>query len=81
MRRYDITKGDGYFEVKLQDEYDNYTKTYFRTLESANLFVIKWFEDTEKRNEEVNLTNRAILNCIEIDRRSGLLTNNEDNLD
>ncbi len=49
-----------------------------------------YIEDIEKRAEEIwsnevkpkeDLLHKAILNCIELDKKSGILTGNRDNLD
>ena len=82
MRKYNITRdSDDFFKVEVSDEYGFNTTVYERNILNASKYVIDWWENADERKHTNDLMNKAILNCIEIDKKSGLLTNNRDNLD
>ena len=82
MRKYNITRdSDDFFKVEVSDEYGFNTTVYERNILNASKYVIDWWENADERKNNNDLMNKAILNCIEIDKKSGLLTNNRDNLD
>ena len=82
MRKYNITRdSDDFFKVEVSDEYGFNTTVYERNILNASKYVIDWWENADERKKTNDLMNKAILNCIEIDKKSGLLTNNRDNLD
>ena len=80
-RNYKITPIDEFFKVEVSDEYGNNTTVYERSLLNASKYVTDWWENADERKHTNDLMNKAILNCIEIDKKSGILTNNRDNLD
>ena len=80
-RNYQITPDGEWFKVKVSDEYGFNTTVYERSLLDASKYVTDWWENADERKKSHNLMNKAILNCIEIDKKSGLLTSNRDNLD
>ena len=80
-RNYEIKLDGEWFKVKISDEYGYNTTVYERSLLDASKYVLDWWENADERKESHNLMNKAILNCIEIDKKSGLLTSNRDNLD
>ena len=80
-RNYKITPIDEFFKVEVSDEYGNNTTVYERSLLNASKYVTDWWENADERKHTNDLMNKAILNCIEIDKKSGLLTGNRDNLD
>ena len=47
----------------------------------SSKFIINWWENADKRKKANDLMHKAILNCIELDKKGGLLTGNKDNLD
>jgi|TARA_R100001443_G_scaffold26011_1_gene39142 hypothetical protein len=82
MRKYNITKShNDFYKVKATDEYGFTTIVYERTKDSASEYLLNWFDKTEDRKKSKELMNKAILNCIELDKTSGILTGNRDNLD
>ena len=80
-RNYEITPDGEWFKVKVSDEYGFNTTIYERSLLNASKYVIDWWESADERKETNDLMNKAISNCIEIDKKSGLLVGNRDNLD
>ena len=80
-RNYEITPDGEWFKVKVSDEYGFNTTIYERSLLNASKYVIDWWENAEERKATNDLMNKAISNCIEIDKKNGLLTSNRDNLD
>jgi hypothetical protein len=81
-RKYNITKDcNDFFKVEASDEYGFNTTVYERSLLDASKYVLDWWNSADERRESHNLMNKAILNCIEIDKKNGLLTSNRDNLD
>ena len=81
-RNYKITKdSDDFFKVEVSDEHGFNTTVYERNVLSASKYVLDWWENADERKKTNDLMNKAILNCIEIDKKSGLLTGNRDNLD
>ena len=80
-RNYEITPDGEWFKVKVSDEYGFNTTIYERSLLNASKYVIDWWENADERKETNDLMNKAILNCVEIDKKNGLLTSNRDNLD
>ena len=67
MRDYKITPNGEWFKVEVSDEYNNNTVVYKKNVIQASLFIMKWWEDTEKREKSNDLLAKAILNCKEID--------------
>ena len=81
MRDYKITPNGEWFKVEVSDEYNNSTVVYKKNVIQASLFIMKWWEDTEKREKSNNLLANAIYGCIKLDEELGLLKGNRDNLD
>ena len=81
-RKYNITKdSDDFFKVEVSDEYGFNTTVYERNILDASKYVINWWENADKRKKASDLMHKAILNCMELDEKSGILTGNRDNLD
>ena len=49
--------------------------------DDAMIYIIKWWEKSEEREESNKLMSRAIMSCQKIDIESGILTGNRDGLD
>ena len=82
MRKYNITRdGDDFFKVEVSDEYGFTTTIYERNILDASRYILNWWENADERKHTNNLMNKAITNCIEIDKRSGILKGNSDGLD
>tara|TARA_R110002096_G_scaffold396735_1_gene592659 strand:- start:84 stop:347 length:264 start_codon:yes stop_codon:yes gene_type:complete len=84
-RKYNITEevksfGTTY-KVEMWDEYGNYSCVYERTVELATERIYDWWEETKEREESKKIRNKAIRECIEIDRNSGITSRNRDCLD
>ena len=80
-RNYNITPSGEWFKVEVSDEYNNQTTVYEKNVIQASIFINKWFEDTEKREEKHQLLANAIYGCTKLDEELGLLKDNRDNLD
>jgi hypothetical protein len=81
MKKYNITIEGDFFKVEVSDKYGCETTVYERNILDASKFVYDWWEDTENRKKSNDLMNKAILNCIKLDKKSGILTGNRDGLD
>ena len=82
MRKYNITRdSDDFFKVEVSDEYGFNTTVYERNILNASKYVIDWWENADERKHSNDLMNKAVKEMIEIDKRSGILTGNRDNLD
>ena len=80
-RNYIVTPCDYGYKVEVWDDYSKYVCVYEKTCEQASDFIIKWWEMSEENKKSDELMSKAILNCIELDKRGGLLKGNRDNLD
>ena len=81
-RKYNITKDcNDFFKVEASDEYGFNTTVYERNILNASKYVIDWWENADERKHTNDLMNKAVKEMIEIDKRSGILTGNRDNLD
>jgi hypothetical protein len=81
MKKYNITIEGDFFKVEVSDKYGCETTVYEKNILDASKFVYDWWEDTENRKKSNDLMNKAILNCIKLDKKSGILTENRDGLD
>ena len=83
--RYEITpKEMSYgmsYKTEAWDEYGAYTCVYEPTDWEAMRYILKWWEGSKERKKSNDLLNRAIHECHQIDRKSGILTGNRDGLD
>ena len=80
-RKYTMTPKGEWFKVEVWDEYGNYTSVYEKNVIQSSLFIIKWWNNTENREESNKLMNRAIISMNKIDKENGILTGNSDGLD
>ena len=80
-RNYILTPCNYGYKVEVWDNYGKYTCVYEKTREQASDFVMKWWEMSEENKKGDELMSKAILNCIELDKKGGLLKGNKDNLD
>ena len=69
-RNYTITPDGDFFKVEVSDEYGYNTTVFEKNVIQASLFIIKWWENSEKRKENNDLLAKAILNCKEIDSKN-----------
>jgi len=80
-RNYVLTLCDYGYKVEMWDDYGKYRCVYEKTRESASDIIMKWWEKSEENKKNDELMSKAILNCIELDKKGGILTGNRDNLD
>ena len=80
-KNYILTPCDYGYKVEVWDNYGKYTCVYEKTRESASEFIMNWWEKSEENRKSDELMNKAILNCIELDEKGGLLKGNRDGLD
>ena len=81
MKKYNITIEGDFFKVEVSDKYGCETTVYEKNILDASKFVYDWWENTENRKKSNDLMNKAILNCIKIDKKNRILTGNRDGLD
>ena len=82
MRKYNITKDSNtFFKVEVTDEYGFNTTVYEKNILDASKFVYDWWESAKERKKTNDLMSKAILNCIELDKKYGLIKGNQDGLD
>ena len=63
------------------DNHGNYTCVYEKTRISASNFILDWWEKSDENKKNDELMNKAILNCIELDKKGEILKGNRDGLD
>ena len=80
-RNYILTLCDYGYKVEAWDNYGKYTCVYEETRENASNFIMNWWEMSEENKKKDKLMSKAILNCIELDKKGGLLKENKDGLD
>ena len=82
MKNYSITKEcEDFFKVRVEDEYGFSTTVYEKTRESASKFIMNWWKNSNERKESNDLLNKAISNCIKLDKKAGITSKNYDCLD
>ena len=81
MRNYNITKykGNTHYSVRVIDSFGQEHGSFFKTVKECGKYIIDIWENEVKKPED--LLSKAIANCIEIDKTSGILKGNRDNLD
>ena len=80
-RDYNITKykNNTHYTVNVTDSFGQEHTSFFETVKECGKYIIDIWENEVKKPE--NLLSKAITNCIEIDKRSGILKGNSDRLD
>tara|TARA_R100001594_G_scaffold17999_1_gene36192 strand:+ start:179 stop:427 length:249 start_codon:yes stop_codon:yes gene_type:complete len=80
-RNYNITKykGNTHYTVNVTDSFGQEHTSFFETVKECGKYIIDIWENEVKKPED--LLSKAITNCIEIDKRSGILKENSDGLD
>ena len=69
------------FHVEVWDTYGRYTGVYENDMTSVWKFVYDYWSKEEENKKSDELMCKTIQNCIELDKKGGLLTSNRDNLD
>ena len=80
-RDYNITKykNNTHYTVNVTDSFGKEHTSFFQTRQECGEYVYEvWTNEVE---QEVCLLDRAISNCVELDKRSGILKENSDGLD
>ena len=80
-RDYNITKykNNTHYTVNVTDSFGQEYTSFFETVKECGKYIIDIWENEVKKPED--LLSKAIGNCIEIDKRSGILKGNSDGLD
>ena len=86
MRDYSITKhkDNTHYSVFVTDSYGRQKGNFFRTKLECHKFIYEvWDEEQPLTNKEIqkNLLNKAISNCIKLDKIAGITSKNYDCLD
>ena len=81
MRSYNIIKykNNTHFTVNVVDSFGQNHSSFFRTTEECSKYAYEVWENEVKKPED--LLSKAITNCIELDKKSGILKENSDGLD
>ena len=69
------------YKVEMRDHHCNYTCVYEPSVEQAMKYAEVWFANTETREAQHQVTNKAIMEMIELDREAGITTSMSDRLD
>ena len=69
------------FKVELEDHYGNYTCVYEPSLEEALIYAKNWCKQAEDRHKEKETMNKAIAQCIQLDKEAGITSGYRDCLD
>mgnify|MGYP003124399843 FL=1 len=69
------------WKVEMRDHHCNYTCVYEPSVEQAMKYAEVWFANAETREAQHQVTNKAIMEMIELDRKAGITTNMSDGLD
>ena len=81
MRDYSITKykNNTHYTVNVTDSFGQEYGSFFRTVEECSKYAYEVWENEVKKPKD--LLSKAIANCIELDKKSGILKENSDGLD
>ena len=69
------------FKVEMWNDFGMKRTVYEDNIMDASEVIINWWENSEEEFDKMNTLNRAIKECHEIDKKSGILTENCDGLD
>ena len=80
-RNYNITKykDNTHYTVNVTDSFGQEHTSFFKTVKECGKYIIDIWESEVKKPED--LLGKAIAQCIEIDKKSGILKGNRDGLD
>ena len=77
-----ITKAHGNMrKVEMRDHHCNYSCVYEPSVEQAMKYAEVWFSNADTREAHQQVTNKAIKEMIELDKKAGITTNMSDGLD
>ena len=74
-RNYILTPCDYGYKVEAWDDYGKYTCVYEQTREAASDFIMKWWEMSEQNKKADEIMQKAIAQCIELDKKYGVEPN------
>ena len=84
-RNYKITPEEMSFgttyKVEMWNKYGMKRTVYERNAIHASRVIYDYWENEDKEYDKMKSLNKAIKECIEIDRNSGITTKNRDGLD
>ena len=69
------------WKVEMRDHYCNYSCVYEPSVEQAMKYAEVWFANAETREAQHQVTNKAIMEMIELDKKAGITTSMSDGLD
>ena len=69
------------FKVEMWNDFGMKRIVYEDNIMDASEVIMNWWESSEEEFNKMNLLNRAIKECNEIDKKNGILTGNYDGLD
>jgi len=69
------------FKVEVWNDFGMKRQVHERNVMDASRFILDWWERSEEEFNNRNTHNKAILEMIEIDRKSGITSKNRDGLD
>ena len=81
-RNYKIEKlhpSNTHYSVQVTDSFGQEHGSFFKTVKECSKYVVDIWENEVKKPED--LLSKAIAQCIEIDKKSGILKGNRDGLD
>ena len=69
------------WRVEMRDHHCNYSCVYEPSVKQAMKYAEVWFDNADTREAHQQVTNKAIKEMIELDRKAGITTNVSDGLD
>ena len=69
------------WKVELRVHYCNYNCVYEPSVEQAMKYAEVWFDNADTREAHQQVTNKAIKEMIELDKKAGITTSMSDGLD
>ena len=73
--------GCHWLKVEMWNDFGMKCTVYEKNVMDASKVIINWWESSEKEFDKQNLLSKAIKQCNNIDKSSGILTGNYDGLD
>tara|TARA_R100000541_G_scaffold13936_2_gene23289 strand:- start:234 stop:488 length:255 start_codon:yes stop_codon:yes gene_type:complete len=71
----------GTFKVSMSDHNGNNGAVYEMSVEKALNYAKEWCAKSEERQQAQDLMNKAIAECIKLDKQAGITSGNRDCLD
>ena len=68
------------YKVEMTDKHCSYSCVYEPSVEQAMKYAEVWFANAETREAQHQVTNKAIMEMIELDKKAGITTNMSDGL-